>query len=229
MKEKHQLMILVAVAVTAVILVLYINPFNARITFQTTDTTIENPFAWVTANVDLDNELLQDYTRLALSAHGSYDGHITITDVYTIQKRVASDYRYADENPKTLDEIIQSKIANCYNKALLIYCMILHEDPTTNTYILLSNVVEEETLISTYHASVVTIFPSGIIISDATINAWAIRDICYLAVPEDAIDSIVDETNLQAYHITGAVSLDNYYIFADNQAFFDWAYNQMRM
>ena len=193
---------------------------------QEEDTT--SPYAWVVAYTTPDDPMVETKVDDILKISSSNDGVLSINDVYELQEWVAGNIEYQEEDPKYPNETLVTFTGNCYNKATLLYSMILHEtrydDDFCNSYLLLIDALDSDEDDIVKHTSVLTVFNTGIIISDTTIDDWAVPDLCVLSEPEDLIYNIVDGTTLIHYNITTAVAYDGeYQEFADNTGFYNWA------
>jgi hypothetical protein len=186
----------------------------------------ENPYQWVVKYATPTDPLVVQKTEEILTYTG-YDGEISINDIYELQDWVAGNIRYKKGDPQYPSDTLKSFEGNCYNKAILLYSMILHEarDDTDfcGCYILLIDALEEESVDVVKHTAVMTVFNSGIIISDTTIDEWAVPDLCVLDTPRDAVYNIIDGTTLQWYTVTTAVSQTKHYEFNSNEGFYDIA------
>ena len=178
-------------------------------------------YAWVIEYTTPNNDDIKTQTQSILGS--TYNNYLTSREVYELQEWVAKNIKYEYEDPELPSDTLYDKTGSCFNMCSLLYSMILNEDSDSKSFILLIDVWIEGASDTFKHSAILTIFDEGIIISDPTVGFPAIESVSKLLSPRSAIDNIVDNTDVQHYVITHAVSLDEYFEFSNQEDFISFA------
>jgi len=213
MKGKFIISVIAIIVLSVMVVVLYdSDPMTVSNDLE------ENPYDWVVSYTTAEEPLVEQKVESVLESN--YDGFLTEEDIYKLQLWVSGNIQYMSGEPQYPKDTLTTFKGNCYNKGILLYSMFLHESRNETQkpiYMLLIDIGE-----TFKHTAVCTKLGSNIIISDTTIDSWAINDICKLSDPQIAIENIIDGTTVTEYRIITAVSLNDYKEFEDNEEFYDW-------
>ena len=183
----------------------------------TTVTDIQqNPHEWVLEYSSYDDPAVIEL----VDSLGNGDDTLSTSEVYAMQRWVSSNIKYSLEDPTLPSETLQKGRGSCWSSTSLLYSMFLAESASADVYVLLIDVTSGGEAIK--HCAVLTKFGNSIIISDPTIDSYAIDNVCTLASPQNAVQLVLDNTNVDTYQVTTAVCTCCSQTFNSNEEFYVW-------
>lgn len=152
----------------------------------------------------------------------NWDDNVTSTDIALFQEWISKNVDFRDVPLKYPNEVLRDKVGNHLSLSLLEYSMILQQNSTIDSFVILVDLMYDGDTEFRGHSATLTFFNDMVFLSDPTIPEDKIGYVCRLNRPNKVLPDIIDNTYVTRYEINFALSEKENYQFRDSREVYEW-------